>query len=116
VFVCSRNIATGTYRTKKNRRSRMGSLYYNSITTLATLPRRSRQDQPEDPPPAHFTRHLPCEGQEHGDARWLRHHGATQPERMASQWCTSCSERRCTGGDKTPPGVPRNQELQRRSK
>jgi hypothetical protein len=40
-----KNIATGTYKTKALG-SRLGSLYYNSIITLATLP-RSRHDQPE---------------------------------------------------------------------
>ena len=84
--------------------SRLGSLDHDmvtawySITTLAILPRPSRHDQPNErhrrpcgraagwrPPPAHFTHHLPCKVQEHGDARLWGHHGAPQPERMPSQ-------------------------------
>ena len=112
----------------KTRGSRLGSLYYDNSTTLAILPRRIRHDQPSEsrqrpcgraagwrPPPAHLSHHLlPCEVQEHGDARRLGHHRATQPERMPSgaQWCTGCGERRHRCCDKTPPCVPRNQELQ----
>ena len=64
------------------------------------------------PSPAHFTRHPPCNVQEHGDERRLGHHGESQPERTPSQLCTGCGERRHRYGDKFPPCVPRSQELQ----
>jgi hypothetical protein len=106
--------------------SRLGSLYYDNITILAILPRRRRHDQPNEsyrrpcgraagwrPPLAYPSHHLqPCEVNEHGDVRLWGHQGAPLPERMPSQWCTGCGERRHRGGDKTPPCVPRSQELQ----
>jgi hypothetical protein len=84
------------------RGSRLGSLYYENITTLAMLPRRIRHDQPNEsrqrpcgqearwrPPAARRARPLlPREGREHGVARWWGRHAAPQLEHMPSQWCT----------------------------
>jgi hypothetical protein len=91
------------------RGSRLGSLYYDNITTggittLAILPRRIRHDQPNESrqrpcgraagwrtPAARRARPLlPREGQEHGVARWWGRHAAPQLEHMPSQWCTGC--------------------------
>jgi hypothetical protein len=104
----------------KTRGSRLGSLYYDKITTLAILPRRIRHDQPNEsrqrpcdraagwkPPAARLARPLlPREGQEHGVARWWGRHAATQLEHMPSQWCTGCGERTHRGGGKTPLCAP----------
>ena len=51
------------------------------------------------------------EGQGRGDELWWGRHATPQPEHMPCRWCTGCGGRRRRGDGKTPPSVPRNQEL-----
>jgi hypothetical protein len=81
----------------QTRGSRLGSLYYDNITTLATLPSGGR--------PRHSRRRscggaAGCGAQRRGDAQWWGCHATPQPEHTPSQWCTGCSGRRRHGGDK----------------
>ena len=83
----------------KTRGSRLGSLYYDNITTLAILPMRIRHDQPNEsrqrpcgraagwrPPAARLARPLlPREVQEHDDARWWGRHAAPHAIPMVHQ-------------------------------
>jgi hypothetical protein len=93
----------------QTRGSLLGSLYYDNITTLATLPSGGR--------PRH-SRRLPCggvagcEAQRRGDAQWWGRHATPQPEHTSSRWCTGCGGRRRHGGDKTPLCAPNSQGAQ----